>query len=57
VVDVLFGVSYALVSSRAPSGVPHRVTATFEEENFVSGLAVFIAYGLAGMGLVLMVLL
>jgi len=52
----LFGVSYALVSLSCT--IPTfliAVTATFEEENFVSGLAVFIAYGL-GMGLVLMVL-
>ncbi len=52
----LFGVSYALVSLSCT--IPTfliAVTATFEEENFVSGLAVFLAYGL-GMGLVLMVL-
>jgi cytochrome c-type biogenesis protein len=52
----LFGVSYALVSlSCTISTFLIAVTATFEEENFVSGIAVFIAYGL-GMGLVLMVL-
>jgi cytochrome c-type biogenesis protein len=52
----LFGVSYALVSLSCT--IPTfliAVTATFEEENLVSGLAVFLAYGL-GMGLVLMVL-
>jgi cytochrome c-type biogenesis protein len=52
----LFGVSYALVSLSCT--IPTfliAVTATFEEENFISGLAVFLAYGL-GMGLVLMVL-
>lgn len=52
----LFGVSYALVSLSCT--IPTfliAVTATFEQENFVSGLAVFLAYGL-GMGLVLMVL-
>lgn len=52
----LFGVSYALVSlSCTISTFLIAVTATFEESNFVSGVAVFIAYGL-GMGLVLMVL-
>jgi cytochrome c biogenesis protein CcdA len=52
----LFGVSYALVSlSCTISTFLIAVTATFEESNFISGVAVFIAYGL-GMGLVLMVL-
>jgi cytochrome c biogenesis protein CcdA len=52
----VFGVSYALVSLSCT--IPTfliAVTATFEESNFVSGVAVFFAYGL-GMGLVLMVL-
>jgi cytochrome c biogenesis protein CcdA len=51
-----FGISYALVSLSCT--IPTfliAVTATFEQSNFVSGVAVFIAYGL-GMGLVLMVL-
>ncbi len=51
-----FGVSYALVSLSCT--IPTflvAVTATFEESNFISGVAVYLAYGL-GMGLVLMVL-
>jgi cytochrome c-type biogenesis protein len=51
-----FGVSYALVSLSCT--IPTflvAVTATFEDSNLLSGVAVFIAYGL-GMGLVLMVL-
>jgi cytochrome c biogenesis protein CcdA len=52
----VFGVSYALVSLSCT--IPTfliAVTATFEESNLLSGVAVFVAYGL-GMGLVLMVL-
>jgi cytochrome c biogenesis protein CcdA len=52
----VFGVSYALVSLSCT--IPTflvAVTATFEESNFLSGVAVYLAYGL-GMGLVLMVL-
>jgi cytochrome c biogenesis protein CcdA len=51
-----FGVSYALVSLSCT--IPTfliAVTATFEQSNLISGVAVFVAYGL-GMGLVLMVL-
>jgi cytochrome c biogenesis protein CcdA len=51
-----FGVSYALVSLSCT--IPTfliAVTATFEQSNLISGVAVYLAYGL-GMGLVLMVL-
>jgi len=52
----LFGVSYALVSlSCTVSLFIAVVTTTFDSANLISGLAVFLAYGL-GMGLVLMVL-
>jgi cytochrome c-type biogenesis protein len=52
----LFGVSYALVSLSCTIPLFMAVVSTrFESANWVSGAAVFIAYGL-GMGLVLMVL-
>lgn len=52
----LFGVSYAIVSLSCTIGVFIAVVSTtMESANFVSGVAVFLAYG-AGMGLVLMVL-
>jgi cytochrome c-type biogenesis protein len=52
----LFGISYALVSlSCTLPTFFAAVAGVFDTENFVSGVAVFIAYGL-GMGLVLMVL-
>lgn len=52
----VFGISYALVSlSCTLPTFFAAVAGVFDTENFVSGVAVFIAYGL-GMGLVLMVL-
>jgi cytochrome c-type biogenesis protein len=52
----LFGISYALVSlSCTLPTFFAAVAGVFDTENFVSGVAVFVAYGL-GMGLVLMVL-
>lgn len=52
----LFGVSYALVSLSCTIGLFIAVvSSTFDDANFVSGVATFLAYGL-GMGLVLMVL-
>lgn len=52
----LFGISYALVSlSCTISLFISVISTTFNNTNLVSGMAVFLAYGL-GMGLVLMVL-
>jgi cytochrome c-type biogenesis protein len=52
----LFGMSYAIVSLSCTIGLFIAVVAgTFDRSNFISGVAMFVAYGL-GMGLVLMVL-